>query len=45
MLAELLKQQFASSGIFLETEMKAFVHHADSIDIVTNRDIFKLATW
>ena len=41
MLAELLKQQFASSGIFLETEMKAFVHHADSIDIVTNRDTFK----
>lgn len=41
MLAELLKQQFASSRIFLETEMKAFVHHADSIDIVTNRDTFK----
>ena len=41
MLAELLKQQFASSGIFLETEMKAFVHHADSIDIITNRGTFK----
>lgn len=41
MLAELLKQQFASSRIFLETEMKAFVHHADSIDIVTNRDSFR----
>jgi len=41
MLAELLKQQFASSGIFLETEMKAFVHHAESIDIITNRGTFK----
>ena len=41
MLAELLKQQFASSGIFLETEMKTFVHHADSIEIVTNRDRFR----
>lgn len=40
-LAELLKRQFRSSELFLETEMKAFVRHADAIEIVTNRETLR----
>ncbi|TND06521.1 MAG: L-2-hydroxyglutarate oxidase [Bacteroidetes bacterium] len=39
-LGELLEQKFPGSKIFLSTEAKAFDHHGETTDIITNKGIF-----